>query len=86
MNTAAFEHKDHHGKDKGPIVYDEGEIIVPDHHKGKGHHGKHIFPQEGIQIETKPPVIVIETVTRTKHWYAKPTVSIISYQAMKQSS
>jgi hypothetical protein len=74
----------YHGKHKGGEgEFDDGKDFFFGKHKGGdefeggkgGHKGKAIFPQDGIQIETRPPVVVIETVTRTKNWYAKPTVS-----------
>ncbi|CEP13397.1 hypothetical protein [Parasitella parasitica] len=41
--------------------------------KGHNHHSKPDLSGPGIQVETRPPVVVVKTVTLTKSWNARPT-------------
>jgi hypothetical protein len=41
----------------------------------RGHHGKPDLSGPGIQVEYKPPIVVVTTVTKVKPWNARPTVS-----------
>ncbi|KAG1392426.1 hypothetical protein G6F60_012071 [Rhizopus arrhizus] len=73
QHHGGYEHADHDlGKDDGHDDHDSN------HDYDQSVHDPLIQEQPNVEIQTKPPVVVIETVTRTKPWVIVPDKKTIT--------